>query len=99
MTAPEGVRDCWKATALEGCGSVGRVVGAGTITRSHGLKRAEKSSALTMEKAASPEAVARSLPKYCADVKMRTSYGRAEIRSVLFNGITVLLTHAGRIFT
>ena len=52
----------------------GYVVGAGTITRSHGLRTVEKSSELAMENAASPAAVARSLPKYCADVQMRASF-------------------------
>ena len=60
MGSAAGVRDWWKLAALEGGENGGRVVGAGTITRSHGLRMVEKSSALTMENAASPAALARS---------------------------------------
>ena len=82
MGSAAGVRDCWKIyAALEGSGNGGMVVGVGTITRSHVLRTVENSSALAIENAATPAAVARSLPKYCGDVQMHEGvfHGSAEI--------------------
>ena len=54
----------------------GRVVGAGTNTRSHTLRVVENSSVLTiwMENTSSPTVVVRSFPKYYVDVQIRTSF-------------------------